>query len=67
MSAQSKSNFLHEMSAHALHIWSLSLLSSLVTSSENAQNIVLHFFWTDIDVIRPENLMDFVLMEKTEG
>ena len=55
------------MSAHALHIWRLSLLSSLVTSSENAQNIVLHFFWADIDVIRPENLMDFVLMEKTEG
>ena len=36
-------------------------------SSENAQNIVLHFFWTDIDVIRPENLMEFVLVEKTEG
>ena len=28
---------------------------------------VLHLFWTDIDVIRPENLMEFVLMEKTEG
>ena len=27
---------------------------------------VLHLFWTDIDVIRPENLMEFVLMEKTE-
>ena len=28
-----------------------------------------HFalFWTDIDVIRPENLMDFVLKEKSEG
>ena len=24
-------------------------------------------FWTDIDVIRPENVMEFVLMEKTEG
>ena len=24
-------------------------------------------FWTDIDVIRPENLMEFVLMENSEG
>ena len=23
--------------------------------------------WTDIDVIRPENLMEFVLMEESEG
>ena len=55
------------MSAYALHIWRLSLLFSLMTFVGNRTEHVLHFFWTDVDVIRPENLMEFVLMEKTEG
>ena len=67
MSAPSKSNFPHEMSGHALHIWRLSFLSSLMTFVGKRTEHVLHLFWTDIDVIRPENLMEFVLMEKTEG
>ena len=67
MSAPSKSNLLHDMSAHALHICACRFCPAWRLSLENAQNIVLHFFLTDIDVIRPENLMEFVFVEKTEG
>ena len=54
------------MSAHDQRIQRFEI-PALMNFVEERTKHRLTLFWADIDVIRPENLMEFVLMEKSEG
>ena len=54
------------MSAHDQRIQRFEIPALMNFVEEGTKHRFTHF-WADIDVIRPENLMEFVLMEKSEG
>ena len=54
------------MSAHDQRIQRLEIPALMNFVEEGTKHRFTHF-WADIDVIRPENLMEFVLMETSEG